>query len=450
MGSYDNPRQGGRGRGGVVETLQSGGRTQPIMQLQPFVNGFTIVARLISKSSVRTYKNQKGEGRVASIELMDQSGDIKGTFFNDECDRWIPQLAVNSVYRISGGQIKKADRRFNQSKSEYEITFGRDTTFEPLSDADAPKVQYNFVSIEEIERLDPGCIVDILVLVQRADPVGSITVKSGANAGNQVAKREVVLVDRSQKTIKLTLWDDHIHLVDENDTAAKCLAVKGVRISDFGGRSLSTMRNSMAEVSPDLPAAHALRGWYEHVGKKENFTSLSGGGGGPKRSKFISDIKSENLGHEKPEYFSLRCWVTYIKHEGTFCYVANPENKKKVVQQGDNWFDESLNKVIDKYAPVSAVRMHLASCPLFNVRQKLLAEIFMVCSPERRYVMSLSVSDHTGSHWLSAFNEQGLVLLGGTTADELWVSCRLIRPPWTHAVCHSFLAFSFICICVRA
>merc|ERR1712216_720538 len=188
--------------------------------------------------------------------------------------------------------------------------------------------------------------------------------------------------------IKLTLWDDHIHLVDENDTAAKCLAVKGVRISDFGGRSLSTMRNSMAEVSPDLPAAHALRGWYEHVGKKENFTSLSGGGGGPKRSKFISDIKSENLGHEKPEYFSLRCWVTYIKHEGTFCYVANPENKKKVVQQGDNWFDESLNKVID--------------------------------NPERRYVMSLSVSDHTGSHWLSAFNEQGLVLLGGTTADELW------------------------------
>merc|ERR1712216_1044557 len=69
--------------------------------------------------------------------------------------------------------------------------------------------------------------------------------------------------------IKLTLWDDHIHLVDENDTAAKCLAVKGVRISDFGGRSLSTMRNSMAEVSPDLPAAHALRGWYEHVGKKK-------------------------------------------------------------------------------------------------------------------------------------------------------------------------------------
>ena len=43
--------------------------------------------------------------------------------------------------------------------------------------------------------------------------------------------------------------------------------------------------------------------------------------------------------------------MTFFKHDGTYCYVANPENKKKVIQQGDNWFDESLNKVIDKYVP---------------------------------------------------------------------------------------------------
>jgi len=81
--------------------------------------------------------------------------------------------------------------------------------------------------------------------VQRADPVGSVTVKSGANAGNQLAKREIVLVDKSMKTIKLTLWDENIHLVSENDAHSPCIAIKSVRVSDFGGRSLSTTRSSM-------------------------------------------------------------------------------------------------------------------------------------------------------------------------------------------------------------
>jgi ssDNA-binding replication factor A large subunit len=48
---------------------------------------------------VRTYKNSKGEGRVASIDLMDASGDIRGTFFNDDCDKWMSTLQVNSVSR---------------------------------------------------------------------------------------------------------------------------------------------------------------------------------------------------------------------------------------------------------------------------------------------------------------------------------------------------------------
>ena len=384
-GGYDNP--GGRGRGGVVESNDQPGQVMRIMDLHPFINGFNIIARITSKGQVRTYKNQKGEGRVASIDLMDGSGDMRGTFFNDECDKWMSCLEVNQVYKITNGQLKAANRQYNQCKSDCEVTFGRDTQFTPVSDADAPKVQYQFVSIDRIEQTDPGTIVDILGLVQKADPVSHVTIKSGANAGNQLAKRDILLVDTSLRTIKLTLWDENIHLVNESDQNAPCIAIKNVRISDFGGRSLSTMRNSMIEMNPDIPEAHRLKGWYEAGGKQQAFSSLSGASSGKSSMKFMSDIKDEQLGHgEKPDYFTTRCWVTFYKHDGTFCYVANPENKRKVVQQGDNWFDESLNKVID--------------------------------NPERRYVLSLSASDHTGSNWFSAFNDEGIKLLG-QTADQL-------------------------------
>mgnify|MGYP003692589111 CR=1 FL=1 len=60
-------------------------------------------------------------------------------------------------------------------------------------------------------------------------------------------------------------------------------------------------------------------------------------------------------------------WVTYFSHEKTWHYVANPETKKKVTQQGDQWFDDSTGNFIDRV--------------------------------ERRYVMSISASDVTGSNW---------------------------------------------------
>ena len=53
------------------------------------------------------------------------------------------------------------------------------------------------------------------------------------------------LLDTGGKTIKLTLWDDHKDVVTENDMSNPVIAIKGVRVSDFNGRSLSTTRSSM-------------------------------------------------------------------------------------------------------------------------------------------------------------------------------------------------------------
>lgn len=182
----------------------------------------------------------------------------------------------------------------------------------------------------------------------------------------------------------MTLWDENINLVDENAADAPVIAVKGARVSDFGGRSLSMARNSMVEMNPDMPAAHALKGWYVNGGKAASFSTvcclsrfplppspfifvfalslhvlslvfivlrlvlspsylilssmkvnlclfmrviqLSGGGGGSGKDvrKFIADIKGDNLGHgEKPDYFSMRVWVS-LSHSLVCVGVSTP------------------------------------------------------------------------------------------------------------------------------
>ncbi len=52
-------------------------------------------------------------------------------------------------------------------------------------------------------------------------------------------------------------------LVTEHDNSHPVLAVKNARVSDFGGRSLSTTRSSMVELNPDKQEAHSMRGWYD-------------------------------------------------------------------------------------------------------------------------------------------------------------------------------------------
>ncbi len=64
-----------------------------------------------------------------------------------------------------------------------------------------------------------------------------------------------MLVDQGNRTIKLTLWDDFKDVVSENTNNNPVIAIKGVRVSDFGGRSLSTTRSSMVDPTDRMAVA---------------------------------------------------------------------------------------------------------------------------------------------------------------------------------------------------
>ena len=40
------------------------------------------------------------------------------------------------------------------------------------------------------------------------------------------------------------------------------LSVKGTRVGDYSGKSLSTLNTSILEIDPDIPQAGILRSWY--------------------------------------------------------------------------------------------------------------------------------------------------------------------------------------------
>ena len=54
------------------------------------------------------------------------------------------------------------------------------------------------------------------------------------------------------------------------------MAIKGARLSDFGGCSMSVLNSSTVQINPDTPEAFKLRGWFDNDGKMANTVSISG------------------------------------------------------------------------------------------------------------------------------------------------------------------------------
>lgn len=110
-----------------------------------------------------------------------------------------------------------------------------------------------------------------------------------------MSKREITIVDISSTSVTLTLWTSSA----ENFAGmiGQCMAVKATKIGDYGGRSLSTVNDSIIEINPDLPDAHNLVGWWAQLGGNTQFATISGQAANKNDvRKSLLYAKDENLG----------------------------------------------------------------------------------------------------------------------------------------------------------
>eukprot|EP00753_Platysulcus_tardus_P008232 PLAT1583.2.p1 GENE.PLAT1583.2~~PLAT1583.2.p1 ORF type:complete len:634 (-),score=376.92 PLAT1583.2:84-1985(-) len=394
-------KMGGAGRGtgsssgglGAVVRDESRLQVHPVKNLNPFLNRWTIKCRATAKSDVRTWTNQRGSGKLFSLDLLDEAGtEIRATFFNDAVDKYFDTLQSGSVYYFSGGRLKASNPRFSSIKNDYELTFDVHSDIRPAADDGGIKhMQFNFTPLDALAGLI-GKTVDVLAVVQSAAEVATIMTR----AGRETQKRDLTLVDSSMASVRVTLWGDSA-LADPGYDSKPVLALKGAKVSDYGGVSLSTYRSTMLDWNPELAEAATLRSWFDGGGAAAgSVRALSGAGGRrartPEERKTMSAILDERLGMgEKRDYLSFRgTLLSYSKVDSGPWYPScmSPDCKKKVLDDGSGgWICDSCSKT------------H-ASC-------------------KYRYAGSLDISDHTSGQWVSYFNDHGEGLLG-KSADEMY------------------------------
>lgn len=407
--SYGNQQSnqfgGGGGSAPIVRasTTSTGQPITPIAQLNMYQNRWTIRARLTSKSDIRTWSNAKGEGSLFSVDLLDSSGmDIRATFFKEAVDKFYNMLEINKVYTLSGGRLKVANVQWNTCKSSFEITFDQNSEIHLDNDTgDIQEQIYEFVRIADLENVEANKNVDVLAVVKVvSEPAMLISKKSG----QELTKCDLTLVDDSATEINLTVWGEQAKRAPTEFEGTPVVAFRRVRVSDYGGKSLSSGSGGV-QVNPRIPETARLAQWFQTSGGATAKSLSSSVGGSRKVDSFvdrktISAITKEHMGYsnpEKPDWIGFKGTINFLKKdkEGGAWYTAcansgEPcKNRFKVTQTTDgNWYCDKCQGT------------------------------FPNCV--RRWIFSGTVTDDTCTTWVSMFNEQAEILFAGATADEVY------------------------------
>lgn len=390
--SFESPRPTGKMNINSGTPQTPGGtpmRVMPIISLTPYQNKWTIKARVTQKGSVKEWKNARGEGKLFSFTVLDESGDIRATCFKEDVDKFFDLIEPGKAYYISNAQLKPANRQFNNTTHDYEMTMRRESVIVPCDESEVselPKVSYNFVPVPNLTQ-HISQLVDVIGVLKSADDVASVMIRS---QNRETLRRNLHIVDKSGSEVQLTIWGNEAEKFEIRGNPV--VAFKSVRVSDYGGCSLSTISSSMIVRDPDVPEAFELKQWFENGGcnqETQSMTQAVAAGSMVTNWRTLNEVKSDNMANgDKPQYFTCKCTILYVKNENVLYKACSNEgcNKKVVDLQNGEYRCEKCNKSSRDF--------------------------------KYRMILQMNVGDETDTTWATCFQDQGEMIVG-MKANEL-------------------------------
>uniref|UniRef100_A0A7S0DU28 Replication protein A subunit n=1 Tax=Amorphochlora amoebiformis TaxID=1561963 RepID=A0A7S0DU28_9EUKA len=255
----------------------------------------------------------------------------------------------------------------------------------------------HFIPISQLEESPPNTIVDVIGIVKFA----SDSVKITSRNGREVEKRTLSLVDDSNVEVNVAIWGERASASSPLTASwERCpvLALQGVRVSDYDGRTLSVITTTKIEVDPNIERADQLREWFAVQGSTATPRMISTA---PADDRPVGNLDIRNIeelnslianleaGETIAKYVEITTGVEFIKRESAW-YPACPKNdcNTKVIPDGQGGY-------------------RCEKCDQTH------------SSKTNRYVLQATLQDDTGSTWVTAFGDQALLLMDGLSADAL-------------------------------
>ncbi|CCU82334.1 replication protein A DNA-binding subunit [Blumeria hordei DH14] len=359
----------------------------PISDLTPKVYNWKIKARVTKKMESQNWNTSKSRGKCFSVYLLDESGEIKATGYNDQCDQFYDSFQEGAVYHIySPCKIQLAKKQYSTLPNDYELFFDRDTIVEIAEDQEAvPQIRYEFTSISDLQYVELDSLVDVIGILKDIPDCTQTTVRK---TGRPCDKRELSIYDESNETIRLTIWGSTA--LSFSAKPDSIVAFKRCKVGEYGGRSLSLLSSGSLKVDPDIPEAHKLKSWLTPNTRWDqpvlNTPVLSAGLESSRwnDAREIPQARERDFGMpDSSEHGPIKATIVHINQENSAYPACRSDGcYKKLSDMGDgSWYCEK--------------------CDYSHSR------------PEYRFCLCLKVhNSKKGFFWLSCSDDVGRLILG--------------------------------------
>ena len=384
----------------------------PIQAINMTNSDWIILAKVTNKSQIRKYHNEKGSGQLFNIELTDRHGSqIQATAFNTTVDALYEKIEPGKIYKISGCQVRIANRKFSSIDNDYCLFLNDYSRFDLAEDqgVDIADVQITKTPIAELLNLGLGKIVDLVGIVIRDEGTREIQTKNGERK-----IRNLVVIDNSRKeemeegesvAVNVNIWGEEPENlpIQENNL----IIIKRCRTSEFrGGTNLNCSETDEFYFLKDVRKIKELilvARWFKDFSKnhpdfENNVINISTSGEESSGSSLPTKLLIQGL-YEDSELFYCYGHIEIVRCDDKSVYPACPDCKKKVEKTlEEDWHCEKC-------------------CKDFK-------------SPNFTYILSFkftegfSHKEYMGNQWLNCFREQGESLLGGYKAEEYYQSIK--------------------------
>lgn len=123
-------------------------------------------------------KTGRGNGTVFSFELAEESGQaIKLSAFSEVAESFNSQIEEGKTYFISGNStcIRGANKRFNSTGLDYEISLNADCTLEVAEEQiEKPKILLKAAPLDQLAASN-NQTVDVLAIIEKTEDCQTVS-----------------------------------------------------------------------------------------------------------------------------------------------------------------------------------------------------------------------------------------------------------------------------------
>uniref|UniRef100_T1K7Y7 Replication protein A subunit n=1 Tax=Tetranychus urticae TaxID=32264 RepID=T1K7Y7_TETUR len=227
--------------------------TCPIAGLNPLKRNWKICGKIVAKSEIKTWSNSNSNGQFFNFVIADSSSYIKSIAFNQQCEKLFPKIKLNAVYFVANGTIKETKKQYMELNNPYEIHLhsNADVT---LTDCNVEEPEYIYKKIADLENVQSNELINVKAIIKHIDNLEEY----GAEKKNY--KRDIELMDDTESTIKLTIWNEQAMKFSYSEGSV--ILGKRLKISNYNGKNLLALDISYIEIDPEIPEKSILKQWF--------------------------------------------------------------------------------------------------------------------------------------------------------------------------------------------